>query len=60
MNAKMQANMNELNRRIADAVARTVATGVDQKEAFRRHMECLAAEYPSLFAAYCKWLSAPR
>lgn len=60
MNAKTQQNMTEINRRVAEAVERSVAKGQDRKEAFAAHMKYLAETYPTVFAAYCRWLATPQ
>lgn len=53
---RLETTMQELNRRIAAAVARSVAKGVDQKTAFANHMKALATEYPQVFGEYVRWL----
>jgi hypothetical protein len=55
----MMDAMTELHARVTAAVRRCVEkAGVSEREAFDRQMRGLAAEWPPVFAAYCKWLAA--
>lgn len=55
-----ETTMREIDRRVMEAVKKCVAKGVEPKEAVRRHVECLMAEWPAVALHYAAWLAKGR
>ena len=55
-----EATMLEIDRRVMEAVAKSVAKGVEPREAVRRHIEHLMADWPAVAVRYAAWLAAKR
>lgn len=50
------ATMQGIHDRITAAVERSVAKGIERKEAFTRHVRYLREEFNPVYKAYCIWL----
>lgn len=54
----MNQSMAKVNKALLDAIVRSVRKGVEPREATRRHLAALEAQWPKVYAAFTVWLAA--